>query len=259
MAESFFESRGDGFVATELTRGPWDPRLMHGGPPAALLGRALARLLGDDMQIARITVELLRPLVIAELALEAAITRPGTRVRAGTAALVAGGKEIARASALAIRAAAMDLGDVKLVPPPQPPPPGSVEPWTFPFFRDAVGYHTAMEGRVVRGRFGEGPVTAWLRMRVPLVPGEVPSGLERALCAADSTNGVSVALDLRRFTFLNPDLTVCLHRWPRGEWIALDAATTPQPNGIGLAESALFDEEGPVGRAVQTLVVEPRG
>ena len=29
----------DGFEATALTIGPWDPRLQHAGPPAALLAR----------------------------------------------------------------------------------------------------------------------------------------------------------------------------------------------------------------------------
>jgi acyl-Coa thioesterase superfamily protein/acyl-CoA thioesterase superfamily protein len=258
MAESFFEPRGDRFVATELTRGPWDPRLMHGGPPAALLGRAMEALAGDGMQIARMTVELLRPLVIGELELHATLTRPGKRVRVVTGALVAGGTEIVRASALAIRTTEIDLGEVKAPKVAVPPLPQGLTPWTFPFFVEAVGYHTAMEIRIARGEFGNGPLTAWMRMRVPLVPGEEPSGLVRTLAAADSSNGLSIALDLRHFTFLNPDLTVCLHRMPVGEWVALEAATTPQPTGIGLAESALFDREGPIGRAVQTLLVEKR-
>src|SRR5689334_10631802 len=103
MAQSFFEPHGGGFVATELTRGPWDPRLMHGGPPAALLGRAFERLAGADMHIARITVEFLRPLAIGELVVEAALTRPGRKVRTLAGSLSQAGKELIRAHALAIR------------------------------------------------------------------------------------------------------------------------------------------------------------
>ena len=50
-----------------------------------------------------------------------------------------------------------------------------------------------------------------------------------------------------------------LHRQPVGEWVCLDAVTHPQPHGIGLAESAIFDETGPIGRSTQTLLIAPRG
>src|SRR5439155_11380216 len=98
----------------------------------------------------------------------------------------------------------------------------------------------------------------WMRMRLPLVESEAPSPLQRVLIAADSGNGVSQALDPARFTFVNPDLTVYLHRPPDGEWVAMDAATTVRPSGVGLAESALFDERGAIGRALQSLIVEAR-
>jgi hypothetical protein len=32
----------------------------------------------------------------------------------------------------------------------------------------------------------------------------------------------------------------------------------PCPDGVGLAESALEDERGPIGRALQSLVVDAR-
>jgi hypothetical protein len=60
------------------------------------------------------------------------------------------------------------------------------------------------------------------------------------------------------WAFINPDLTVYLHRLPAGEWVCLDAVTYVEPHGIGLAESRLFDERGPVGRAAQSLLLERR-
>ncbi len=72
-------------------------------------------------------------------------------------------------------------------------------------------------------------------------------------------NGVSATLDWRRFLFINVDLTVHLHRLPAGEWVCLDAVTLPQPDGVGFADTALFDERGPLGRAAQTLLVAARG
>jgi hypothetical protein len=95
-------------------------------------------------------------------------------------------------------------------------------------------------------------------MGVPLIPGEQPSPLQRVLAAADSGNGVSAALDWRRFLFINVDLTVHLHRAPEGEWVCLEAVTLPESNGIGMADTRLHDERGPIGRAVQTLLVAER-
>jgi acyl-Coa thioesterase superfamily protein len=94
-------------------------------------------------------------------------------------------------------------------------------------------------------------------MRHPLVPGEAPSPLCRVLVAADSGNGVSAALDYRRWRFVNPDLSVYLFRPPAGEWVALEAATSAAA-GVGLADTALHDRHGPIGRAAQALFVDRR-
>ena len=112
----------------------------------------------------------------------------------------------------------------------------------------AVGYHSAMEYRFAEGGFIEpGPAQAWMRMRHPLVAGEVPTPLQRVLTAADSGNGVSSTLDWSRYLFINVDLSVHLVRLPHGEWVGLDAITIPEPTGIGITDTALFDERGPLG------------
>jgi hypothetical protein len=98
-----------------------------------------------------------------------------------------------------------------------------------------------------------------MRMRVPLVDGEKTGPLDRVLTAADSGNGLSNVLDFSRHLFVNPDLTVHVHRHPVGEWVCVDARTSVDAAGIGMAEAALHDEEGPIGRSVQSLFVAPRG
>jgi hypothetical protein len=163
-----------------------------------------------------------------------------------------------RATALRIRSAPdLDL-PARLAPGPRLPGPaaGRVEPF-FPTGQE-VGYHTAMEFRFVAGSFLEpGPATVWMRMRHPLVPDELPSPLSRVLIAADSGNGVSAALDFHTWRFINPDLTVYLLRYPAGEWVALEASTTAA-DGIGLADTTLHDEQGPIGRSAQALFVDRR-
>jgi hypothetical protein len=95
-------------------------------------------------------------------------------------------------------------------------------------------------------------------MRYPLVPDEEPRPLERVLATADSGNGISWELDLTRWHFINPELTVHLHREAAGEWICLDAHTTISAGGAGLATSVLSDTGGPVGIGAQSLLVAPR-
>jgi hypothetical protein len=85
--------------------------------------------------------------------------------------------------------------------------------------------------------------------------GEPTSAYQRVAVAADSGNGISAILDIRRFNFVNSDLTINLLRPPVGEWICLDAQTWLGPQGGGLAESRLYDAHGLIGRATQSLAV----
>ena len=82
--------------------------------------------------------------------------------------------------------------------------------------------------------------------------------MSRTMLLADSGSGVSMALDPRTYIFINVDLTVILHRDPVGEWLLLDAVTTMDGTGTGLAETMLSDSTGEVGIGVQTLLVSPR-
>jgi hypothetical protein len=260
-------SRAERFIATELTRGPWSPDHQHAGPPAALLGRAVERLDGGgtggggrERQVGRITFEILRPIPIAPLTVEAQIVRPGRSVDLAEATLRDdSGQPLVRARAWRIETAPAELAPEPTETDPPPPGPDAGSP--RPFFPTGAehGYHTAMETRFVRGAYLEpGPATVWFRMRVPLVAGETPSPLERLLTAADSGNGVSATHDPRTHVFINTDLTVHLFRQPHGEWVCLDAITLAAPAGLGLSDTALHDEQGRIGRAAQTLLVRRR-
>lgn len=257
MADCFYEPDGpDRFVSMPETIGPWDSTLQHAGPPSALLARAFERA-SPEMLVRRLTVELLRPIPIAPLTVRTEVVRAGKRAQWMTGALLHDGREVARASGLAIRPL-----EVALPEHPRPaatlPLPDASREFVFPFFLSKVGYHTAMEVRIAKGEWSKGPCGAWLRMRVPLVAGETPSPLQRTVVAADAGNGVSVTIPIDRFTFINADLTVHLHREPAGEWIGLDATTTPESDGTGLQHSLLHDTQGVVGRSLQSLVVAGR-
>ncbi len=255
--ESFFIPRGNSFLATDATRGPWDDRHQHAGPPSGLLGRALELLEPrEDARIVRVTIEILRPVPIAEVDVEVAVARPGKRVELLEGVMTAGGDAVLKVRAWRMRTGMLVLDE----PAPEPiagPEAGRWEPF-FPGVAD-VGYHTHMDWRFLRGSFREaGPAIAWLKMGVPLLPGEEPSPLVRVLVAADSANGVSCSLDPRDYLFVNTDLNVFLYRVPEGEWIGMDSKTVLDPSGVGITETVLHDRSGPVGRSLQTLYVAKR-
>jgi hypothetical protein len=275
VAESFFRVDGDRYVPTELTRGPWDPDSQHAGPPAGLIGREVERLEnGGDRHVGRITFEILRAVPIAPLRVEARIVRPGRSVELVDAVLFDDEGEVIRASAWRLRIADVPIppglasadgpgligtSPSTLRPGFAPPGPDEAPPGRLPETGHDIGYHTAMEYRFLRGGFGDpGPALAWMRMRHPLIHGEEPSPLQRVLVAADSGNGVSATLDWTSYLFINVELTVHIHRPLAGEWVCLDAITIPEPNGVGVADTALYDERGPIGRAVQALLIDER-
>ena len=255
---AYFIRRGDAYESTELTRGPWDPGLQHAGPAAALLARAVeTHPDASEMMVARLTIELLRPLPVGG-AFEVSVVagRAGRKVRGLEATLAGEGRPAVRATALLMRRAHVPVGEIAT--PVLVPGAADAEPWQFPFFDRPLGYHTSMELRRAAGEFGSGHMAVWFRMKCSLVEGEEPTPLQRLAAAADSGNGISVALDLRRYTFVNPDLTIALLRRPVGEWFALDARTLAADEGLGLADTRYWDQRGVLGRGVQTLLVEPR-
>jgi Thioesterase-like superfamily len=257
VAGSFYVPAGHGlWRATQHTAGPWDTSTQHGGPPSALLGRAMQRCQPrPDMMIARFTCEILRAIPVGDLSVQARLARPGRSVELLEATASADGREVARATAWRVRRADSPPVEPRLpFPPPLPGQPPALPPADW-----ADGYLSAIEWRQARGSLSApGPATLWARMRYTLIPDEEPAPLERILAIADSGNGASWELDMNRWLFINPELTVHLHREAAGEWICLDAQTVISADGAGLATSVLSDMDGPVGVGAQSLLIAPR-
>jgi acyl-coenzyme A thioesterase PaaI-like protein len=266
---------------TEQARGPWDPGALHGGAPAALITAAFERLEpGAELGLARLGFEFLRPIPLAPLRLSTRIVRPGRRVQELAAELRtqadgdgSTGELVCRASALRVREIPPEVP--ASAPSSQDPddaveqaraadqalaPPESGKPVRFSLdgSDEASFAASAMEMRWLDDPRALGPGRVWMRLRHPLLPGQALTPLARLAGTADFGNGVSATLPFERFLFINADLTIHLQRQPLGEWIGLDARTLLHRGGTGLAESVLHDVHGPVGRAFQTLVVQPR-
>lgn len=263
MAAALFELIDDDrYLPTELARGPWDERALHGGPVAALLGGAAEAPL-EDLFPARVTVELLRPVPVAPLVVATTVTRPGRKVRLVDVGLrTDDGALVATATVLGIRRAEVTVPDVgpSDAPPPGPEAVPAATPDDVAVAATYDAFHNAgVEHRFVAGAFhAPGPATDWIRLRVPVVASRPTTPLQRVLAAADFGNGISGVADFQQLLFINPDLTVHLHRLPAAEWVALDAVSRLEEHGVGVAQSALWDERGPLGRSLQSLLVEAR-
>jgi hypothetical protein len=256
-----FEVDGDVAVPTELARGPWSPHAQHGGAPSALLAGRLEHFdPGPATFPARFTLELMRPVPLAPLRIERRTIRPGKKVQLVQGSLLAGDVEVVRATLLRLREHPVDFAEEPVAGNYVPmPPPGPGEPLLGRgAFTIGTGFWNTVDvSRVDDRAWGRpGPADMWLRLTVPIVAGEETTPFQRVAAAGDFGNGVAAAFDRERYSCINPDLTITLHRLPVGEWVGLDSATYPERDGFGVAESVLHDEAGRIGRGIQTVLID---
>jgi len=256
--EAIFCVDGKNVVTSPHAAGPWDPSMQHGSPPAALVVWAAEKIPTQAaMRVARVTVDLMRPVPVAPLTIESEVLREGRKIQLCAVRLLAQGVVVVSATVLKIKMQANELPPEAAIETVELPGPDQsrVEPVDF----SSSPFVKGMSLRAARGQFGvPGPGAIWYRVDRPIVLGSPVSQAMRAMAAADFCNGTSAVLDFRQWTFLNADLTVNFSRQPEGEWILLDAESWIGPDGAGLAMARLADERGYFGRAVQSLVIEKR-
>ena len=256
--EAVFRIDGNRAETRGHAAGPWDPGMQHGSPPAALVTWAAEQIpTAQPMHIARVTVDLMRPVPLATLTIESEVLREGRKIQLCGIRLKANGVEVVRATVLKVRAmdAALlpEIASAALdVPGPDAGHLEDVSHMTNPFI------HGMSISSVIGRLMVHGPGAIWYRADRPIVEGSGISQAMRAMIASDFSNATSSMLDFRKWRFLNADLTVSFARQPVGDWILLNGETMIGPNGAGLATARLADEQGYFGRSIQTLVIEKR-
>jgi len=252
----FYARKRDGvYEATASTVGPWDPKLQHGSPVVSLL---VTRLAKDGMRASHVSLDFLGPVPVGEMHVTTSVDRPGKKIELRSATVSVEGKPRARVTAWLLQTSDGKNPGVHLddeAPPPMPDK--AVESYfeAVPRF----GYGDALEWRFAEGHFAEiGPAAVWSRLRVAIVEGEPIPPIARVLAMVDSANGISAELDVRKYLFVPVNLTVSLTREPIGEWVGMRAVTALSSDGVGTTRARLFDSRGSIGRALQTLFVEPR-
>lgn len=258
--DAVYDIEGARAVPSKHAGGPWNPALQHGGAPAALIAWAAQALpAAQPMAVARLTIDLLRPVPVAPLTIATQTIRDGRKIQlSGIRLATDDGTEVVRATVLKIRAAEHALPPQALDRPLDLPPPeqcrvaSDIGDIDNPFL-------TGVSVRVARGAWRlPGPAAIWFRAERPIVRGVPTSALMRAALTADFGNGTAAALDFDRWTFINGDLSISLARLPVDDWILVDAETWLGPAGSGIAFTRLADRHGYFGRATQSIVVEPR-
>ena len=259
---SIFKRVGYCIEPTGLARGPWHPNAQHGGAPAGLLAQTAIEAVNDDaFVLRRLTLDLRKPVPIEPLIVQCSRDggRTAERVRLE---LIHDGQPLCVAHVLFGRSETIgdprsDIPEARLKSVVDSTPGAVYIPGTDP---DAESFHyRALESRLAAGSIeSQGPAAAWFRFRYPLIRDHYPALSAQAVAIADLGNGISWSVPLETYSFASTDLTVNLWRQPTTEWIGVDSGTHISPLGHGCTLSDLYDENGQIGAASQTLLIRER-
>lgn len=268
MSDSYYElidpadPLGERFRATDMVRSTWSSHIQHGGPVSALLVRAMARCeRRPDTRLSRVVVDLLGGVPAdGDLWVTATLERGGKQIELVSAVLHGQGPDgaprpVARASGWRFQT----LDTAALVADPVPPLParerGLNRNLAEKFDRN---YVHSTEWLWLTKPMAPGAGESWIRPIVDLVKGEAMTPMQRLFSIADCANGIGSRIDITRYTFLNTDLTVHVHRVPVGEWVGIRSETRYGPDGVATTVGTLFDDDGAVGVIQQAVLVRPR-
>lgn len=268
MSDCYYElldaddTHGEKFRATDLVRSTWSAQIQHGAPPSALLVRALERQdRRDDTRLSRVLIDLLGPVPAeGDLWVRARRERAGKQIELITAEMLAPAPDgtvrpVVRASGWRLQ----QQDTTEVVHACAPPLRPLAEARSRDMAKDwDTNYVHSIDWRWLTEPLAAGPGESWLAPTVNLVAGESMSPLQRLFAVADDANGIGTKIDIRRWTFLNTDLVVHVHRIPEGPWIGIRAETNYGPDGIGTTLGTLFDEQGAIGAIQQSVLVRRR-
>ena len=255
---AFFHRDGHWFVGNDSARGPWDANGCHAGPVTAVIA-GVAEALMPKRRLTRLTVTYLRPAPMGGFRVEGESHGGGRAAASASFELIDGrGRVCARARSLHLTPRSLHELPTSRLPPPSF---ANSRPVTFPL-RGAIHgqpfFGSEAEVRLpVNEPEGPGPSTLWMRVR-PIVDGESPTPFQSLCPLADCANGFARNSDAGQHTFINPDLTVLMHRPPTSEWIASRGISFWEPTGIGASHATLFDTRGVVAAALQSIVIRER-
>ena len=256
------DRRGERFAASDHVISTWGSSMQNAAPVSALLVRAIERCAArPDTRISRVVVDLLGPVPVGDqLWVRADVRRPGGQIELIGAEMLGPGPDGALrpvATASAWRFRRTDTDDLPETPTPPMRPVG--EGFTrYPDDSVAGTYIQSLDWRWLNDILHSEQAECWARPLVDLVLAEPMTATQRLFCVADIANGMGSRLDPARWTFLNTDVTVHIHRLPEGQWIGVRAENHYGRDGVGASRGMLFDGQGPVAAIQQAQLVRRR-
>ena len=220
--------------------------MLHGRVIAGLLAFELEQQHGDvDMIPTRLTVDMYRAPDFSPVTIKTTVARAGHRIKVIDAEFISNGASMARASCMFLRRTVNSPGNVWSPPSWNVPPPDQLtEQATFP---DGKG--PSWRVRNISGGWGEcAQRRVWLSEMRELVDGFPLSPFTRTGLASDFASPCSNIGDAA-LGYINTDVTVYLHRLPRGEWIGMETINHHATDGVAVGECFVYDIEGPIGSA----------
>ncbi|MFJ8537849.1 thioesterase family protein [Streptomyces sp. NPDC093591] len=258
IPDSYYEPIDDHrYKPTAHASGAWSTDEQHFSPLGGLVAHAIDRHRAarpdDGLLLSRISYDILGRLALDECAIEVETVRPGRTIELLEAVVRIAGRPVVRARAWFLSGhdttAVAGGSDDRLTS------PESLAPWPMSDVWPG-GYIASLDVRPVAPP-RPGRATVWASTPLDLVSGVPVSPLASYLTLVDTANGIAVRQQPSAWVFPNVDLTVHLHRQPRGTWTGLDTTVTFGPSGQGLTSTVLHDVDGPVGHAQQILTVRP--
>ncbi|MFJ9708848.1 thioesterase family protein [Streptomyces sp. NPDC101234] len=255
---SYFEAIDDHrYKPTPHASGAWDTDEQHFSPLGGLIAHAIDRHRAgrpdEGLLLSRISYDILGRLALDECEIRVETVRPGRTIELVEAVVQIAGRPVVRARAWFL--AALDTTEVAGGPEDRLTPPESLTPWRISDVWPG-GYVASVDVRPVAPPL-PGRTTAWISTPLELVGGVPVGPVASYLTLVDTANGIAARQPPGTWMFPNIDLTVHLHRQPRGAWTGLDTTVTFGPTGQGLTSTVLHDIDGPVGHASQILTVRP--
>jgi hypothetical protein len=255
----FFRRDGDLFVPQPVSRGPWDPKSLHGRVIAGLLGAEIERRFGDQtLQFSRLTVDLWRLPDFTPISVRLDARREGGRIRVVDAEAFAAGLSVGRATGVLLRKGDPAEGDVWRpdtwdFPPPDevaaPPSPGEApRDWVPMWEQRSTGM--PLGGPAVRKR-------VWMREIHALIDSEPLTPFQRVALAADYTSPLANSGPMG-LGYINTDITLYLYRNPCTEWIGFETADFGADAGVAAGSCRLYDERGPIGNTIVAALAQKR-
>jgi Acyl-CoA thioesterase C-terminal domain/Acyl-CoA thioesterase N-terminal domain len=254
---AYFRREGESFTGNDAARGPWSADACHAGPVTGLLARALEKLV-TDKQLVRMSLGFDRPIPLGGFAIDAAIEKEGRAATTATATL----RDPTGRVCASVTSLHLAVNSFAKFPTVTVPNPNFADATTgmFPVQKALHGlpfFGNSIEVAYPPGESGApGPTTIWMRT-LPIVEGEVPSPFQRLCPIADCGNAIGRNAEFSQASFINADLTINVYRLPESEWLASQVMSFWEPTGIGMSHATLFDTEGAIGVALQTLIVRP--